>query len=162
MKVENLNDLFVHTLKDIYFAERQIVKELPKMAKAADSQELAKALENHLEETKEQVSRLEQVFKLVGVKAEGEKCPAIEGILKEAKELLETIKDPDTRDAAMIGAAQAVEHYEITRYGTLVSWGKLLGLKDAVKLLSTTLKEEHDADSKLTKIAESKLNKEAA
>jgi len=162
MKVENLNDLFVHTLKDIYFAERQIVKALPKMVKAADSQELAKALENHLEETKEQVSRLEQVFKIVGVKAEGEECPAIEGILEEAKELMEEIKDPDTRDAAMIGAAQAVEHYEITRYGTLVSWGKLLGLKDAVKLLSATLQEEHDADSKLTKIAESKLNKEAA
>jgi ferritin-like metal-binding protein YciE len=162
MKVENLNDLFVHTLKDIYFAERQIVKELPKMVKAADSEDLAKALQNHLEETKEQVARLEQVFKLVGAKAEGEECPAIEGILEEAKELMETIKDPDTRDAAMIGAAQAVEHYEITRYGTLVSWGKLLGLKDAVKLLSATLKEEHDADSKLTKIAESKLNKQAA
>ena len=135
MKVENLNDLFVHTLKDIYFAERQIVKSLPKMVKTANSKELAKALEAHLSETKEQVSRLEQVFKLIGEKAKGEKCPAIEGILEEAKELMDEIKDPDTRDAAMIGAAQAVEHYEITRYGTLVAWGKLLGLKDAVKLL---------------------------
>jgi ferritin-like metal-binding protein YciE len=162
MKVENLNDLFVHTLKDIYFAERQIVKALPKMVKTADSKELAKALEAHLNETKEQVSRLEQVFDLIGEKAEGEECPAIEGILKEAQELMDEIKDADTRDAAMIGAAQAVEHYEITRYGTLVAWGKLLGLKDAVKLLEATLKEEHNADTKLTKIAESKLNKEAA
>lgn len=162
MKVENLNDLFVHTLKDIYFAERQIVKSLPKMVKAADSKDLAKALEAHLDETKEQVARLEEVFKLVGAKAEGEECPAIEGILEEASELMDMIKDPDTRDAAMIGAAQAVEHYEITRYGTLVSWGELLGYKDAVKLLKATLKEEHNADVKLTKIAESKLNKQAA
>ena len=102
------------------------------------------------------------MFKLLGKKAEGEKCPAIEGILKEGEELMKEIKDPDTRDAAMIAAAQAVEHYEITRYGTLVSWGQLLGLPDAVKLLSVTLKEEHGADSKLTKLAESKLNKQAA
>jgi ferritin-like metal-binding protein YciE len=132
------------------------------MVKAADSKELAKAFESHLEETKEQVARLEKVFELLGTRAEGEKCPAIEGILKEAEELMGSIKDADTRDAAMIGAAQAVEHYEITRYGTLVSWGELLDLKDAVKLLSATLKEEHNADSKLTRIAESKLNKQAA
>jgi ferritin-like metal-binding protein YciE len=162
MAIENLNDLFVHTLKDIYFAERQIIKALPKMVKAADSKDLARAFEAHLEETKEQISRLDQVFKLIGEKAEGEECPAIEGILEEAKELMGEIKDADTRDAAMIAAAQAVEHYEITRYGTLVSWGELLGHKDAVKLLGATLKEEHAADSKLTKIAESKLNKEAA
>ena len=162
MKVVNLNDLFLHTLKDIYFAERQIVKALPKMVKICDSKELAKAFESHLEETKEHVSRLEDIFKALGKKAEGAECPAIEGILKEAEELMSSIKDPDTRDAAMIAAAQAVEHYEITRYGTLVSWAKLLGLKDAVKPLSATLKEEHNADSKLTKIAESKLNKEAA
>jgi ferritin-like metal-binding protein YciE len=162
MKVENLNDLFVHTLKDIYYAEQQIVKALPKMVKASDSKELAKAFDSHLAETKEQIKRLDEAFKLVEVKAKGEKCPAIDGILKEAEELMSEIKDPDTRDAAMIAAAQAVEHYEITRYGTLVSWGQLLGLKDVVKLLSETLKEEHNADSKLTKIAESKLNKEAA
>jgi ferritin-like metal-binding protein YciE len=162
MKVTDLNDLFVHTLKDIYFAERQIVKALPKMVKAAQSKELAKAFEDHLGETKEQVTRLEEVFKSLGKKAEGEECPAIEGILKEAEDLMDSIEDPDTRDAAMIAAAQAVEHYEITRYGTLVSWGQLLGLKDAVKPLAATLKEEHNADAKLTKIAESKLNKEAA
>jgi ferritin-like metal-binding protein YciE len=162
MKIENLSDLFLHTVKDIYFAERQIVKALPKMVKAADSIDLAKAFEGHLEETKEQVTRLEQVFKILGKKPEGEECPAIEGILEEAQDLMDKIKDPDTRDAAMIAAAQAVEHYEITRYGTLVAWGELLGLKDAVKLLSATLKEEHNADSKLTKLAETKLNKEAA
>jgi ferritin-like metal-binding protein YciE len=162
MKIENLSDLFLHTLKDIYFAENQIVKALPKMAKAADSKELARAFESHLAETKEQITRLDQVFKLLGKKSEGEKCPAIEGILKEGEELMKEIKDPDTRDAAMIAAAQAVEHYEITRYGTLVSWGQLLDLPDAVKLLSVTLKEEHGADSKLTKLAESKLNKQAA
>src|SRR5262245_27953470 len=162
MKVENLDDLFVHTLKDIYFAEQKIVKSLPKMVKEAHSKELAKAFESHLEETKEQVKRLEAVFKAIDVKAEGEKCPAIEGILKEAEELMGSIKDAETRDAAMIGAAQAVEHYEITRYGTLVSWAELLGLDDAVKPLSMTLKEEYAADDKLTKLAESKLNKQAA
>jgi ferritin-like metal-binding protein YciE len=162
MKVENLNDLFVHTLEDIYFAERQILKALPKMVKTAQSKQLAKAFDDHLQETKEHVSRLEAVFKGLGKKPKGEECPAIEGIIKEAEELMSSIKDPDTRDAAMIAAAQAVEHYEITRYGTLVSWGQLLGLKDAVKPLSATLKEEHKADATLTKIAESKLNKEAA
>lgn len=162
MKVTNLNDLFVHTLKDIYFAEKQIVKALPKMVKAADAKQLAKAFDDHLEETKEQIVRLEEVFKILGKKAAGEECPAIEGILKEAEELMSSIKDPDTRDAAMIAAAQAVEHYEITRYGTLASWGRLLGMKDAVKLIEATLKEEHKADAKLTKIAESKLNEEAA
>ena len=162
MKVENLSDLFVHTLKDIYFAENQIIKALPKMAKAADSKELARAFDNHLEETKEQVARLEEVFKLLGKRAEGEKCPAIEGILKEGEDLMKHIKDPDTRDAAMLAAAQAVEHYEITRYGTLIAWGELLDLPDAVKLLSRTLKEEYGADDKLSKLAESKLNREAA
>ena len=162
MKIENLSDLFLHTVKDIYFAENQIVKALPKMVKAADSKDLARAFEAHLEETKEQITRLEQVFKLLGKKPEGEKCPAIEGILKEGEELMKEIKDPDTRDAAMIAAAQAVEHYEITRYGTLVSWGQLLGLPDAVKILAVTLKEEHGADAKLNKLAENKLNKQAA
>lgn len=162
MKVTNLNDLFVHTLKDIYFAEKQIAKALPKMVKAADAKQLAKAFDDHLEETKEQIVRLEEVFKILGKKAAGEECPAIEGILKEGEELMTSIKDPDTRDAAMIAAAQAVEHYEITRYGTLASWGRLLGMNDAVKLIEATLKEEHKADAKLTKIAESKLNEEAA
>ncbi len=162
MKIENLSDLFLHTLQDIYFAEKQIVKALPKMMKKTDSPELGKAFESHLAETEEQVTRLEQVFEMLGEKPKATKCPAIEGILEEANELIADIQDPDTRDAGMIAAAQAVEHYEITRYGTLVSWAELLGMKDAAKVLGQTLKEEYGADQKLTKLAESRLNKEAA
>jgi ferritin-like metal-binding protein YciE len=161
MKIEKLSDLFVHTLQDIYYAEKHIVKALPKMIKASDSSELSKAFTDHLAQTEEHVTRLEQVFEMVDQKAKAAKCPAIDGILEEAKELMGEIKDPDTRDAAMIAAAQAVEHYEITRYGTLVSWANLLGLDDAAKVLEKTLKEEHAADSKLTKIAENHLNAEA-
>src|SRR5262245_57926912 len=113
MKIENLHDLFLHTLQDIYYAENHIVKALPKMVKGADSQQLSTAFAGHLEETKEQVKRLDQVFKLLEQKPKSSKCPAIDGILKEAEELMGEIKDPDTRDAAMIAAAQAVEHYEI-------------------------------------------------
>jgi ferritin-like metal-binding protein YciE len=162
MKIENLSDLFLHTVKDIYFAENQIVKALPKMVKAADSKELAHAFEAHLEETKEQITRLEKVFKLLGKKPEGEKCPAIEGILKEGEELMKEIKDPDTRDAAMIAAAQAVEHYEITRYGSLIAWANRLGRNDAARILEQTLAEEKAADKKLTSIAECKVNLRAA
>ena len=161
MKIEKLSDLFLHTLQDIYFAEKHIFKALPKMVKTADSSELAKALDGHLTETKEHVARLEQVFGLIGVKPRAAKCPAILGILDEAKELMTEIKYPDTRDAAMIAAGQAVEHYEITRYGTLVSWANLLGMQPAAKILKKTLEEEHAADSKLTKIAENHLNAEA-
>ena len=161
MKIEKLSDLFLHTLQDIYYAEKNIVKALPKMVKAADSKELSKAFDGHLTETKEHVTRLEQVFKLLNQKPTAKTCPAIDGILKEAEELMGEIKDPDTRDAAMIAAAQAVEHYEITRYGTLVSWANLLGKPEAAKVLGMTLKDEHNADSKLTKIAENHLNMEA-
>lgn len=162
MKIENLNDLFVHTLQDIYFAENHILKALPKMIKTADSKELADALDKHLAETKEHVARLDEVFKSLGEKPKAEECPAIEGIVEEAEELMKEIKDKDTRDAAMIAAGQAVEHYEITRYGTLISWAKLLGHKDAAATLEKTLKEEYAADDKLTRLAEQKLNKEAA
>ena len=161
MKIEKLSDLFLHTLQDIYYAENHIVKSLPKMIKNSDSSELAKAFKDHLAQTEEHVTRLEQVFEMVGHKPKAAKCPAIDGILDEAKELMGEIKDPDTRDAAMIAAAQAVEHYEITRYGTLVAWADLLGLDAASKVLDKTLREEHAADSKLTKIAESHLNAEA-
>jgi ferritin-like metal-binding protein YciE len=161
VKIQKLSDLFLHTLQDIYYAERHIVKALPKMVKTAASPELAQAFDAHLAETKEQVVRLEQVFQLLEQKPKASKCPAIEGILKEAKELMSEIKDAHTRDAAMIAAAQAVEHYEITRYGTLVAWANLLGRADAAKILSRTLKEEHSADAKLTQIAESHLNEEA-
>ena len=141
--------------------EKHIVKALPKMIKASNSRELSKAFADHLAQTEEHVTRLEQVFEMVDQKAKAAKCPAIDGILDEAKELMGEIKDGDTRDAAMIAAAQAVEHYEITRYGTLVAWANLLGLDDAAQVLDKTLKEEYAADSKLTKIAESHLNAEA-
>jgi ferritin-like metal-binding protein YciE len=162
MKIENLNDLFLHTLQDIYYAEKQIIKALPKMVKKTDSAELAKAFESHLKETEGQVGRLDKVFEMLGEKPKATKCPAIEGIIQEAEELISDIKDPDTRDAGMLAAAQAVEHYEITRYGTLVSWAEQLGMKEAATLLGQTLKEEYGADQKLTKLAESRLNKEAA
>lgn len=162
MKIENLNDLFLHTLQDIYYAEKQILKALPKMTKKTDSAELKKLFETHLTETEGQVERLDQVFQMLGQKPKATKCPAIEGIIEEAQELMTDIADPDTRDAAMIGAAQAVEHYEITRYGTLVAWAETLGMKDAVKVLGQTLKEETSADQKLSKIAEAQLNREAA
>lgn len=160
--MQNLQDLFVHTLKDVYYAEKQITKALPKMAKKADSAELRKAFEHHLEETNGQIERLEQVFELCGEKAKGEKCPAIEGIIKEAEEMMGDAKDADLLDATMIAMAQAVEHYEIARYGTLKAWAKQLGMPDCAKLLDQTLKQEYGADEKLTKLAESKLNKQAA
>jgi ferritin-like metal-binding protein YciE len=162
MKIENLNDLFVHTLQDIYYAEKKIVKALPKMVKKTDSPELAKAFESHLTETEGQIQRLDQVFEMCGEKPKATKCPAIDGILEEAEELMSEIKDPDTRDAAMIAAAQAVEHYEISRYGTLVSWSEQLDMKDAARTLSQTLDEEKQTDAKLTKLAESRINKKAA
>ncbi len=162
MKIENLEDLFNHTLDDIYYAENKLVKALPKMAKASDSPQLAKAFTGHMEETKEHITRLDEVFKALGRKPKATECPAIKGILEEGEELMSDIKDPDTRDAAMIAAGQAAEHYEITRYGTLVSWAKLLGHKDLAMILEKTLKEEYGADDKLTKLAEGRLNREAA
>lgn len=162
MAIQNLEDLLGHTLEDVYFAEKKILKALPKMIKAADSSELAKAFEAHLGETEEHVTRLEEAFKMMGKKPKATECPAILGILDEAEELMEEIKDADTLDAAMIASAQAVEHYEITRYGTMIAWAKELGKKDIATLLSKTLKEEGAADKKLSSIAESRLNREAA
>lgn len=162
MAIDSLQDLFLHTLQDIYYAEKQIVKALPKMAKKADSAQLRTAFELHLTQTEGQVKRLEKVFELLGEKAKGEKCPAILGIIEEAEELMGEIKDADTRDAAMIAAAQAVEHYEMTRYGTLVSWSEQLGMREAGRILGETLAEEKETDVKLTKLAESRLNREAA
>lgn len=161
MPIKNLRDLFVHTLQDIYYAEKQLLQALPKMASTADSKDLAQVFESHLQETREHILRLEEVFKLAGETAKGAKCPAIDGILKEARDLMDEIEDGDTRDAAMIAAAQAAEHYEITRYGTLVAWAELLQMKDAGKILGKILKDEYAADQKLTRIAEKRLNKEA-
>jgi ferritin-like metal-binding protein YciE len=161
-KMKNLEDLFLHHLKDIYFAEKQILKALPKMAKKADSEKLCAAFNDHLKETEGQVERLEKVFKIFDEKAKGETCPAIEGIIEEGEEGIKDSDDPDVRDAAMIADAQAVEHYEITRYGTLIAWAKQLGKNDAAKLLQETLDQEYEADRLLSKLAEGQLNKEAA
>lgn len=158
MSIQNMEQLFLHTLKDIYFAENQILKALPKMVKKSSSPDLRAAFEDHLAETEGQVERLNQVFKIVGEKPSGEVCPAIEGILKEAEELMGDIKDKNTLDAAMIAAAQAVEHYEITRYGTLVSWAEEIGMDDAAGILAETLAEEKAADVKLTRLGESRIN----
>ena len=162
MAIENLHGLFVHTLQDIYFAEQTIVKKLPKLAEKATSQQLKTSFETHLVETKEHVSRLEKVFEMLGEQAKAEECPAIEGITEEAEELVKEIKDPETRDAAMLAAAQAVEHYEITRYGTLVAWAEEMGHNEVVGLLRKTLDEEKATDAKLSQLAESRLNRKAA
>lgn len=162
MTVKTMEDLFVETLKDIYYAEKQILKALPGMVKKAGSQELKKALETHRQETEGQVDRLEQVFKLLELSPRGKKCEAIEGIIAEAKEHMEDIEDPKVLDAGMIGSAQAVEHYEITRYGTLIAWAKLLGRDEAIKLLEQNLEQEKHADQLLTEIAESTINQRAA
>jgi ferritin-like metal-binding protein YciE len=162
MAVKTMEDLFVETLKDIYYAEKQILKALPGMVKKAGAKELKTALDNHRQETEGQVERLEKVFKLFDVAARGKKCEAIEGIIAEAKEHMEDIEDREVLDAGMIGSAQAVEHYEITRYGTLIAWAKQLGRDEAIELLEANLEEEKKADMLLTKIAEAAVNQRAA
>jgi ferritin-like metal-binding protein YciE len=162
MAEKNLNDLFLDTLKDIYYAEKQIYKSLPKMAKAAQSDDLRAAFENHETETEGQIGRLEQIFELLGKAARGKKCDAIEGILDEGKEIMEEYEDTPALDAGLLAAAQAVEHYEISRYGTLKTWAGQLGMKDAVKLLDQTLAEEKKTDDALSKLAISVVNTEAA
>ena len=162
MALNSLNDLFTHFLRDIYYAEKQVLKTLPKMARKADSDDLRQAFEHHREETEGQIEHLEKVFEIMGLKPRGVTCEAINGILEEGKEIMEDAEDADTRDAGMIAAAQAVEHYEITRYGTLVAWAKRLGMADAAKHLQANLDQEYQADRNLSKLAETKLNKEAA
>ena len=159
---KDLSELFVDTLKDIYYAEKKILSALPKMAKAAQSPALKAAFEKHEGETEAQVERLEQVFDLVGVAARGKKCEAIEGIIDEGKEIMQEYKGSPAIDAGLLAAAQAVEHYEISRYGTLKEWAGRLGHKQAVSLFDQTLREEIKTDSDLTKIAESAVNAEAA
>jgi len=161
MADKDLNELFLDTLKDIYYAEKQILKALPKMAKAATSDKLRAAFEKHHDETEGQVERLEQVFELLGKPARGKKCDAIEGILDEGKEIMDEYADTPALDAGLLAAAQAVEHYEISRYGTLRTWAEELGLRDAATLLETTLGEEKGADQTLTDIAESAVNLDA-
>jgi len=159
--IESLDDLFVHTLKDIYYAENKILKSLPKMIDSARDSDLKQALSHHLDETRGHVQRLERVFEMHGAKAEAVNCPAIDGIIEEANEVTGDVADPDVLDAAIVAAAQAVEHYEITRYGTLSSWAKQLGRDDCAELLASTLDEEKAADDKLTSLATSRVNAEA-
>ena len=161
-KTKSLADLFVNLLKDMYYAEKQIMKTLPKLAKHADSAELRKTFEHHLKETEGQVQRLEQVFALCDLKPVGKTCPAIKGILEEGDEDIKEAGDPDVLDAGMIADAQAVEHYEIARYGTMIAWAEQLGMKEAAALLNQTLEQEYNADRTLTEIAESSLNRQAA
>jgi ferritin-like metal-binding protein YciE len=158
MSDKDLNALFLDTLKDIYYAEKQIYKSLPKMAKAASSDKLKAAFETHHAETEGQIERLEQVFELLCKPARGKKCDAIEGILEEGKEIMDEYEDQPALDAGLLAAAQAVEHYEISRYGTLRSWATKLGLNEAVKLLDRTLVEEKKTDDVLTKLADSEVN----
>jgi ferritin-like metal-binding protein YciE len=161
-KDKNLNDLFLDTLKDIYYAEKQILKALPKMAKAAHSDKLRAAFEKHHGETEGQVERLEQVFELIDKPARTKTCDAIQGILDEGKEIMEEYKGTESLDAGMVAAAQAVEHYEIARYGTLKQWAQQLGMKDAARLLDQTLQEEKKTDESLTSLAEAAVNLAAA
>ena len=162
MSLKNLADLFEHTLKDIYFAENHIHKSLPKMIEKSSNASLQKLFKDHRTETEGQIDRLKKVFEIIGKKPAGEECPAIEGIVKEAEELIGEIDDAETMDAALIAAAQAVEHYEITRYGTLLTWAKQLGHEEAIGLLRDNIEEEKSADQKLSRLAEDKLNKKAA
>ena len=159
---KTLDDLFLDTLKDIYYAEKQIVRTLPKMAKAATSPQLKAGFEQHLEETEGHVERLEQIFELIGKPARGKTCDAILGIIEEGKSIMDEFKGTVALDAGLISAAQAVEHYEMARYGTLRTWASQLGMKDAVALLDATLKEEEAADKKLSQVAVADANRKAA
>ncbi|SFV10154.1 Ferritin-like metal-binding protein YciE [Methylobacterium sp. 174MFSha1.1] len=159
---KNLRALFLHQLKDTYFAENAILKALPKMAKAARSEELRGALSVHVEETREQVKRLDQVFRSVGEKPEGVTCQAIQGIIAEGEEVMQEFSGSEALDAGLIAAAQAVEHYEITRYGTLLAWAKQLGLGEAEGLIKETLVEEENTDELLSELAEEAVNPAAA
>lgn len=162
MSLKNLEDLFEHTLQDVYFAENYILKNLPTMIEKSSNASLGKLFEDHRSETETQIERLKQVFDLLGKKPSSEECPAIEGIVKEAEELMDEIEDDETLDAALIAAGQAVEHYEITRYGSLITWAQQLGYEDVISLLRNNMAEEKTADAKLTRLAEDKLNKKAA
>ena len=162
MPVKTINDLFLNTLKDIYYAEKQIYKSLPKMVKGAGSPELKAAFEKHRVETEGQIERIEKVFEGCGVAARSIRCEAMDGILAEAKEVMEEIEDAEVRDAGILAAAQTVEHYEIARYGTLIAWADQLGMKQASQLLRQTLDEERKTDQALTQLAEKTINHKAA
>ena len=160
--IKNMDDLFVHTLQDVYYAENKIVKSLPDMIEEANDPQLKQGLQSHLRETENHVRRLDQVFQMLGQRAKSVDCPAIDGIIEEAEDVTSETQDKSVLDAAIIAAAQAVEHYEITRYGSLIAWAKQLGRTDASRLLEQTLAEEKAADRNLTALAESKVNVRAA
>lgn len=159
--IKTMDDLFLHVLQDIYYAEKQILKALPDMIEKATNRDLTAAFKGHLAETEKHVWRLEQAFELIGERPKGTACPAIDGILKEGKEIAGEVAEKKVLDAALITAAQAVEHYEITRYGTLIAWAKEIGADAVAKLLTTTLNEEKTADKKLTAIADRNVNQKA-
>jgi ferritin-like metal-binding protein YciE len=160
--MDTLKELFHHFVKDMYYAEKRVVREYDEMARKADSDQLRQLLENHRDETADDVRRLEKIFELVGAQPSGTTCEAIDGILEENHEILNASDTDDVRDVGMAASAQAIEHYEITRYGTLVAWAKRLNMDEAVRLLQETLEEHKRADHKLTELAESSLNKQAA
>jgi ferritin-like metal-binding protein YciE len=161
-KEKKLEDLFHETLKDIYFAEKKILTALPKMAKAAHSDDLKAAFEKHADETEGQVERLEQIFEMMEKSARGKTCPAILGLIEEGQEIMEDFKESDALDAGLLAGAQAVEHYEISRYGTLIAWAEQMGMPDAAKLLKQTLAEEEKTDKSLTALAKDAINYQAA
>ena len=160
--IKTMDDLFVHTLRDIYYAEKQILQALPDMIDKTKDPQLKQAFQFHLGETKNHVSRLEQVFRMHGKDAKGVDCPAIDGIIDEANDVAGEVEDKSVLDAALIAAAQAVEHYEITRYGSLIAWAKQLGRHDCATVLQQNLDEEKAADKKLTGLAEARVNRQAA
>lgn len=162
MAVKNMEELFIHELSDIYSAEKQLTKALPKMARACSDQRLANAFETHLEETNGQVERIDQIVERLGIRLKRVKCAAMEGLVEEGKEIIDSVEKGPVRDAALIGGAQKVEHYEIASYGTLSALAKQLGYKDALPLLQATLKEEKATDEKLTMLAEQDANQRAA
>jgi ferritin-like metal-binding protein YciE len=160
--IKTLDDLFLHTLQDIYYAEQQIVKNLPTMVEKASNPQLRQGFQSHLRETEHQITRLEQVFQAIGEPAKGTTCEAIDGIIKEAKSVVSDVDDEAVRDVALASSAQAVEHYEISRYGTLISLAHQLGRTQIITHLQATLDEEKAADRKLTEISESHVNRQAA
>jgi ferritin-like metal-binding protein YciE len=161
--IQTMDDLLLHGLKDIYYAENRIVKSLPGMIDKSTNRDLTKGLRNHLEETNHQISRLDQVFQKLGQKPQGVKCPAIDGLISEADDLVGEVADKGVLDAAIVGAAQSIEHYEIARYGTLIAWAESVGHDDIVRLLNTNLNEEKAADRKLSAVALRKgVNRKAA
>lgn len=162
MAIKTLEDLFIHELSDVHSAERQISKALPRLARAAENPELRAAFETHLEETTGQIERLDRVVEMLGIRLKRIKCAAMEGLVEEGKEVIDSVEKGPVRDAALVGGAQKVEHYEIAAYGTLCALGKQLGYDDAVKLLLATLEEEKATDEKLTVLAESGGNQRAA